>query len=285
MSLESVLCPTCGVDETEQFIPYGPKSFVRCSHCDLVYVNPRRPAEETRMFFQSSYINDEQKLRSQFGVKRAPTLGREATLLKVIVSSGRVLDVGCAGGEFLMHFEPEHWERHGVDPSSVAVRSASSRGIKVWHGVLENVDLGGSYFDLVTNLDTLYYTPSPYQDLRKIHYLLKEDGLLAIEVPGFTYWVLRNVGPISLAVNRRWCHLSPESPHLFYFSSESLRKLLGRAGFEVTGVIPEESPLSDSQARQLLKSFYLRISRLLFRSSIRMVDFAPKVLYLCRKSK
>lgn len=281
---EYILCPVCEVDDTTLFIPFGSRDIVRCRHCGLVYVNPRRSQREVRKFFKERYISDVRLLDREFGTWRDHTLRREAALIKNLKRPGKILDVGCAGGEFLAYFLSDGWDCHGVEPSMLAAKSAAKRGIRVYNGVLKDVDFAESAFDVVTHLDTLYFSPTPREDLAKLNLLLKADGLLIIELPGLAYRTLRNVGPASLLINRRWCHFSSLSPHLYYFSTASLSRLLQKVGFEISSVRLEQAPRRGNALMQFVNDAYFYLTSMVFGLTRGRVNLATKVVYVCRKT-
>jgi SAM-dependent methyltransferase len=199
--------------------------------------------------------------------------------------SGRILDIGCAAGTFLAHFAPEAWERHGVELSQLATEAASRRGILVHRGVIGETEFPEGLFDVVTCLDTFYYFPAPRQDLLKIHRVLKPEGLLVLELPGYAHQLIRNVGPVSVVVNGRWCHMSSASRQLFYYNKRSLAKLLERTGFRIEQAAPEQSPLQGSAAVRALNHAHFAVSRIIFRATSGSVNLAAKTVYVCTKTR
>jgi SAM-dependent methyltransferase len=283
---EWILCPTCEEDDAKPFIPFGPRDIVRCRRCGLVYVNPRRPLRSVNAYFENTYISNKSMLSREFGQWREETLKREVTLVKQIRTSGRrILDVGCAGGEFLSHFISDGWECSGVEPSQLAADQAQERGICVYRSVFqESKGLERESFDVITYLDALFFSATPRQDLEKAHDVLKSDGVLVIELPGMAYRLIRNVGPVSMLINHRWCHFSSVSPNLFYFSTSSLRAMLAKAGFEIKQIQLEQAPRRGVPILRFMNDLHLQTSRALFALTGGHVNLAAKVIYVCRKT-
>ncbi len=283
MSGQYIQCPTCEMDASRTFLRFGPADIVSCAGCSLVYVNPQPPPANTTSFFAHSYICNEQRLRQQFGSWRVRTLARIASVVKQRKHAGKILDIGCAGGDFLMHFDPQAWDRCGIELSLLAADTARQRGLSVHQSVIRETDLPNNWFDVISCLDTFYYFPTPRQDLMKINQLLRPDGLLVLEMPGHTYRLIRNVGPVSLVLNWRWCHMNSVSRMLFYYSQKSLAKLLDKTGFRIEQVVLEQAPLQGGAAIRLLNNLYFAVSRAIFRATLGAVNLAPKTVYVCRK--
>ena len=84
-------------------------------------------------------------------------------------------------------------------------------------------------YDVVTLWDVLEHTPDPKTEMREMHRLLKDDGLLVINYPDIGSWIARADGT-------SWVFLL--DVHLYYFTRATIRKLLGDAGFEVVRIRP-----------------------------------------------
>ncbi len=65
--------------------------------------------------------------------------------------------------------------------------------------------------------------------LGRAHALLKRGGLLIVNYPDIGSWIARAMG-------RKWPFLS--SVHLYYFTRDTMRAALDRAGFEIIEVRP-----------------------------------------------
>ncbi len=224
-------------------------------------------------------------LQRELGAWRLATFQREVAFVKSAISGGKILDIGCAGGEFLSMFSKDGWECYGIEPSLTAVEQAKSRGFQIFQGVLQTAatTLPDAYFNVITYLDALTFSPTPVEDLLLIHRLLADDGVLVIEIPGLLFRLLRNVGPVSWIEYRKWCHLSSISLHLFYYSDNSFRKLLKIGGFGAEKIMLEQSPIRASRLMTFVNELYFAASRLIYRITLGKLNLAAKVVYLCRK--
>src|SRR5262249_6652908 len=92
-----------------------------CSSCLTGFVHPLPPEDELRRIYTLDYF---QGSREKFGYAdykaEAAYVSRNfPRRLKIIESrlpGGRLLDIGCATGEFLTSLGPK-WERHGIEVS------------------------------------------------------------------------------------------------------------------------------------------------------------------------
>jgi len=219
-----------------------------------------------------------------FEAQRERTLRREALAIKKLKECGSLLDVGCASGAFFANFPRPSWQLFGVEPCQQAADLARGRWqANVFHGVLKDARWPEKAFDVVTILDALYYFPDPLGELREVHRVLKPDGLLAIEIPGFTYKLLRERGPLCWVIDRKWTRMKPESMHLYHFSPRTLRLLLQKAGFEVVKAFPEQAPLGSSKIANAIIHVHFGVSWVLWWLTGGRCSVAAKEFYICRK--
>jgi SAM-dependent methyltransferase len=245
-------------------------------------MNPRPTTEAVRKFHTTFVRNDNLEMFDRY---RRDILSREAEAVKRLKAGGNLLDIGCATGVFLENFGEVNWRLFGVDTTSLGANIVRAKQrAEVFNGTVAEAQYPGGFFDVVSILDTLYYDPDPRATLIEIRRVLKDDGLLAVEVPGFVHTLLRNSGPLCWLLDRRWTKGFIGSYHLYYFSPRSLRLLLEAAGFRVLKMIPEQASLNRRGLLRALNELHFFLVRLLFKVSGGRSSVAGKELYLAVKS-
>jgi SAM-dependent methyltransferase len=156
----------------------------------------------------------------------------EATRLKYAINghpTGRLLDVGCATGNFLSLVKERGWEIWGVEFNPHAAATAARRlNAEVLPGDLVDLDLPRERFDVVTLFHVIEHVIDPRRTVGKIREVLKRNGRLVLETPDFGSKSARRMGA-------KWPHVKPRE-HLYYFDEQSLRKLLSEEGFQINKV-------------------------------------------------
>jgi SAM-dependent methyltransferase len=281
--LEFVKCNICQEDETEVFLrDNGAVQFVKCRHDGLLYMNPRPRVESIRRF-HSQFVRDDNL--AFFSDYRRGVLGREAQIVKAFKSRGSLLDVGCATGTFFENFRPPDWRTYGVDTSALGSRLARhTHHASVFCGTVREANYTSLFFDVITMLDTLYYSADPYAELVELNRILKDDGLLAIEIPGYAYSLLRDKGPICWMLDGTWMRGFTKTRHLYYFSPRALRLLLERAGFRIIKVVPEQASLGRHGVARLLNETHFALARAIFAITSGRLSIAGKEVYLAGKA-
>jgi SAM-dependent methyltransferase len=234
----------------------GSWTFHRCLGCRAAYLDPR-PSPGTlgqayRDYFThappaadaggGSSLRDRLRnghLNARYGYRFTPSSWLGPAVLALLpvrrrraerrvrhvprVEGGRLLDVGCGNGTFLLQMRPQGWQVAGVDADPGAVASARGAGLEVAQGDVCDAPLPPGSFDLVTLSHVLEHLPDPVRALRACRRLLRPGGTLWVETPNLDCLGHRRLG-------RVWGALEPPR-HLVLFTQGSLRTCLERAGF------------------------------------------------------
>lgn len=252
--MESVACNLCGSDQMipvivgrdRLFHPDSTFNVVRCADCTLAYLNPRPDAEELGAYYPLEYhagvrdYHDSPCSTMQVGLgiwlrRRTPPF----------VPGGRLLDIGCSGGGYLLEMRKRGWEVHGVemDPD---VRRFEQLGLSVRSGLAEVAlaEFPDEHFDVVTSWHVLEHVFDPSRVLSEAYRILKPGGVLMLEVPNFDSLDRR-------VLRTYWAAL--ELPrHLYHFTPKTLGALLQKAGFRESVIRGVPYALSLTLSLQLI---------------------------------
>jgi SAM-dependent methyltransferase len=166
---------------------------------------------------------------SRLGVGPFPARRRKARLLVRDLpyreGRGRLLDVGCGDGSFLVTMSWAGWHAEGLEPDARAVAAARDRGLVVHHGTLDDVELSVGSFDAITLSHVFEHLARPLEALERCRALLRPDGLLWIATP--------NLGsPGHHRYGRDWIGI--DAPRHFAIPTiTSLRHAFASARFDV----------------------------------------------------
>jgi SAM-dependent methyltransferase len=202
----------------------------RCATCWTAFVFPTPSdvflAEYYDRFHQASGVF------AAFEGRVAADFAAKLHIIKSCLSQGgsrnRLLDIGCARGDFLAVAAAEGFEVEGVDLSKSGIEAARGRGFIVHQGAIERLESQIGEFDAVTFWATIEHLPRPLETLSSIRRVLRPGGVLAFDT-GIGYDFLDRCLP-----GRTQWYDPPQ--HLFVFSERGIRLLLERAGFEVISI-------------------------------------------------
>jgi len=134
---------------------------------------------------------------------------------------GRVLDVGCGDGGFLLLARSCGWAVVGVDPDAQA--ASHDLDFEIGAGGIEYLDGESELFDAITLNHVIEHVYDPLNVLRRCYGLLKKGGQLWLETPN-----IESLGHAKF--KSHWRGLEPPR-HLVLFNARSLQFALTQAGF------------------------------------------------------
>lgn len=202
-------CPTCHLGETDLKRDYT--KFVKEFYSQGYYEgDPTRSAYADYELDKPLIVKNMQKFLS-FIAKKKPT--------------GKLLDVGCAFGFVVELAVKRGYDAYGFDPSTFAAKKAGELvgNDRIQEGTIQQVRYPKSSFDIITMFDVFEHLQDPLSDMRKLHSLLKPDGIIIIAT-GDTRSLAARI------MKRRWTFFIPPQ-HIFFFHRKNIAVLLNKAGF------------------------------------------------------
>jgi len=242
--IEYVSCPLCGADNTElmyhmpvrqdQEGVYGQDvwDIVQCKQCKLIYTNPRPDASALAAYYTFANDWDYQFVQDWFienaDLQRS-TWQRYLRIMHHYAPPGKLLDVGCGAGTFLLEAQKAGNQVIGQEVSPYfAAYGRTQHHLDIREGEIEDISLGDHTFDFVTAFDVIEHHPYPQKLLREMHRLLKPGGVTFITTHDIGNFYARRYGA-------KWRYLNPIG-HLTYFTRETLQEMLHNAGFRTLKV-------------------------------------------------
>ncbi len=235
---EFVRCNLCSGTEY-RFLPNKtdclklpePLRVVRCERCGLVYMNPRFTPEEHGEYFVDSTFYKSYLMR----VERMVSLfsATYKVLEGVFGRCGSLLEVGCATGHFLWVGQQRGWQVVGLEISaSLAQYARDEFGLDVRiGGGVKDVGFNAGEFDVVYISHVLEHLHDPRDTLECVHSLIKDDGLLVVQVPNEFEDLLFIL--FGRSMKNRFRRDGLPTDHLYFFTPQTIGHLLEGAGFQV----------------------------------------------------
>ena len=236
--MEWTTCNLCGSNQAALYYEGrdrqlgGTERFrlVRCRQCSLIYLNPRPSRDEIGRYYPDDYEPFTRFSRDRSGPvarwSQTRYLDKRCKAVMRWKSSGRLLDVGCATGEFLARMRGYGWQVQGVELSPTAAETARREyDPDVLTGDLTQAQFPNHHFDVITLWDVLEHLHDPLAELAEINRTLKDDGLLVIELPNTRSFDAALFGPY-------WIGLDMPR-HLYVFPPAPLEAVLRQAGFQI----------------------------------------------------
>lgn len=231
-------CNLCG-QKNFQVIEEDEKPFrvLRCGNCGLVFVDPLPEMGKLAAHYDPGYyeewIKAQQKRRSRIWAERLRKL-------ESYRSGGRLLDVGCGDGAFLLAAKQRGWSVEGTEISTYAAQRASDLlGVLVFNGELSAAPFPENEFDAVTLWHVLEHLADPMSCLLRVNRLLKPGGLVVIAVPNVNDLMMQAAYRIFKGRRLRLFSVHDREIHLYHFSATTLRAYLKKTGFDCLSLGPD----------------------------------------------
>ncbi len=232
---QTVFCPICSHLSCEHFFDKKGHPLYRCRECGLRFIHPQPDDSVLQEIYGAGYFLGENNEESETRVSnlKSATASRYLDRLKEYAGSntGRLLEIGCGGGNLLAEARSRGFEVKGVEISpSAAARANKLLGEEsVLIGTIERVSLPEGSFDIIISADSIEHVRDPVLFLQRVWKLLKPAGVVFIVTPSLDSWSARLMG-------RHWMEYKIE--HLYYFGKESMKRALRRTGFESISIEP-----------------------------------------------
>jgi len=245
---------TCDLCQSGRFrrLPYyyqfqGHKVYgAKCLGCGLVTVSPMPGKSELARLYDGEYFKGDYHCGHREGNYEEESLTREHgrvldDFLR-LVPAGRMLEVGAAGGKFLVSARGAGYDVTGVEVSPEACAMADRLGLRLFCGELEEAGFGDGSFDAVYMGDVLEHLPRPFSSIKEVYRITAPGGVLGISCPTNIGLLSSRLGLLAYSLLGRE-RAAPIPPyHIYEFTPAAIKRLLRGAGFEVelvrVGIIP-----------------------------------------------
>jgi len=213
-------CLICSSPQIRQLPRYYEKhSLVKCGSCSFVFAQKIPTVDELNAHY-SNYSYDTEASLSPLTVTSYQKLLDEFEPYR---KNGRLLDIGCGRGWFLIEAQKRGWEVYGTEYSDKAVELCEKAGIKMFRGALTPEMFEEEYFDIITSFEVIEHINNPNESLALTYRLLRRNGLFYCTTPNFNsvmrYYLKEKYNVIEY----------PE--HLSYYTKRSLVNVIQRNGF------------------------------------------------------
>jgi SAM-dependent methyltransferase len=298
LKLEQVKCALCGSNDPASIIVRqdrftGDKfQLATCSQCGLIYLPSRPSADDLADYYpddyEAYYLLDDKSNAHDWHLRRALNLQLKF-VEDLTPAKGKLLDVGCATGNFLYIAQENGWQVLGIEPVQKAAQIARDfYNLEVITGTLISSELNPSTFDVITMWDVLEHLPIPKRAFQKSWELLKPGGIIVFSIPNLAsfdrflfgkYWIGWDV-----------------PRHFNLFTDQTILQLIEDSGFELlakkcilggkgTFLLSLDMVLEQKELWTGIRRFYPLISALLwpYRQLSYLVNRGPIITYAVRK--
>jgi len=239
-------CLVCGSERINPLAGYyDTKGLVRCDSCGFVFMELMPTIKELDDHYRT-YAYSTEGFLSPITIKRYQELLDEFEPYR---KHGRLLDVGCGRGWFLVEARKRGWQVYGTEYSPTAIEIGTRNGITMHQGGLTESTFAGLEFDVITSFEVIEHINNPLDDLRNINRLIRPGGLHYCTTPNFNSLLRYHLK------DRYNIITYPE--HLSYYTRSTLSLVMEKAGFrklrvQTTGISLSRLKMSKGDQREQL---------------------------------
>ena len=230
-----VPCTLCGNQVFKPSLSCEGFSYVRCTRCGLVQINPQPLEEEIKRRYgersgedylayeianEKAYLNLQLLALSDTGFEKP-----EKELFAKKNEAPRVLDIGCATGSLLAHLRERGWKTFGVEISGPqAEYGRRERGLDISGLPLQQNHFPAAQFDVILASHLIEHLNDPSALVQEARRILAPEGRFFVTTPNIA-------GLQARLFKSRW--RSAIFDHLYLFSVKTLSRLLEQKGFAI----------------------------------------------------
>ncbi|MBT0666178.1 methyltransferase domain-containing protein [Geobacter pelophilus] len=234
--MESVACDFCGTSNSSRKFSRGDgMSVVECRLCGLAYLQPRPRKEYISRFYDADYFTGVSAASGKGGLRclaesngQETRIPRSLALMKEkvgVLPGKKILEIGCATGEFLELLTREGADAEGLEISEFAAEIARKKGLEVTTGTIEEMGNSTSPFDMILAFEVIEHVPSPVAFLEQVAGLIRSGGHLLLSTPNYA---------CGQRYGDQWYGFTGSFEHIYYFSKDVLERMARQAGLVLT---------------------------------------------------
>lgn len=231
-------CPYCGLQSNLLYKVQSAHNYrdvydyYKCDACDFIFLG-----DEFNEYLNSTYVRNTRQ--NNFTVQdeffsanenyRNPDYmynywSREMKqIIKLGKVKGKILDIGCASGQFLDKFN-DKFEKYGIEVSDLAT-IAKAKNINVSKDPIENLNFKNDFFDVISAYALIEHLEDPFGFIDKITPWLKPGGLLVLGT--------NDINSLLNRYRKQYCQDFIPPEHIVLFSHNFYKNFLKQKGFRI----------------------------------------------------
>lgn len=216
--MEHIRCNLCGSSETE-FVYEQPDltysvnnkrlfRVVRCKDCGLSFLNPMPDVKEMQKYYPSQFYHS-------FSDEKALKRYKEEAKYLLDLLPGKLLDIGCANGDFPLYMKRKGWDTWGTE---TGLQADIIKILPICRKNLPECEFKPDFFDAITAWAVFEHLQDPLSYFKEVSRILKPGGHFIFLVTNFN----------SLSSSKLFHEDIPR--HLYFFSESTIKLYLKKSG-------------------------------------------------------
>ena len=235
-------CPFCKssklenfLNVTDYFLSKEEFSIYSCVDCGLKFTNPRPMDANLSDYYQSEKYYSHSKKKNGlvpwlYQIIKRKNIRTKYQQIVPAKKTGKILDIGCGTGDFLLYCKEKSWKIYGIEPDKGARRIAEALLQQEIFSANETNQWDDSTFDIITMWHVLEHVSDLNMQFIELQRLIKKGGKLVLALPNFQSYD-------SVYYNEHWAAWDVPR-HLYHFNKQMISRTASKYGFELLESLP-----------------------------------------------
>lgn len=235
--LENRKCPVCNIDNKNALFTKGGGVHKKCQKCEIIYLDPVFKDKSLENFYKFNIDNQSQTSLNEkkFYLQMFKDGIKSILKIKKVKS---LLDIGCSNGISLDASKGYKIKSYGLELNRKEAKIASKKHT-IFNDSIFTFDKKIK-FDVITMWDVIEHIKDVNKLLKKISYLLSNNGLFFFQTP--------NAHSLANKIMHEKSNCFDGIEHVNLYSLKSLNILAKRHGFKIVHLrtVFSEIPILDN---------------------------------------
>jgi len=250
--VEEIRCIFCEKADSQAVIEENGYAGRQCSQCGLIYISPRPTIDEILKLYRedNAYKPAETHIEAEL-FKRLHAM-HNLKIVTSFVKGGAILDIGAGAGYFLDEARKRGFKPYAIELNQIqADFIQNTLKIPCEQSLLNSSSFGDTKFDVVYHCDVISHFFDPISTFKEINEKMIDGSFLIFETG--------NLGEVNHKYLKLF-HRFSYPDHLFFFSTDNLRDLLERTGFNFVKIY-RYSLMPELTGSRILATIWARMSK------------------------
>lgn len=243
MSEACVLCRSADFENLEsgildyEYLSPGEYRWLKCKNCELITIDPKPSSDILAKAYPvhyHAYVNPSSSITKKLiQISRANSAKQIRKLCSNLDKNSKpiIMDIGCSDGSLLAEIQMDNkYDLIGVEYNLDKANEASAKGIKVYQGDFEAVDIPNNSVDVIIMNHLLEHVYNPKDTLNKAYEVLKPGGTILGQLPNIDSW--------DAALFGKYWGGGHAPRHIYHFTPITLDRCLKETGFSDIKIKP-----------------------------------------------
>lgn len=221
-------CPVCNSNNELTIFSKAGGTYVKCSDCDMVYLNPVFTDEAIVEYYQTNHTEQAELVESDTDSFYIDIYnGGLDDIKKNNTTIANILDIGCSSGTFLDLAAKRDLTTYGVELNRAEFEFVKKKGHKVFNELLEKIEFD-TQFDAITMWDVFEHIIDGEFYLKYMKDLLSDNGVIFLQIP--------SSDSLAAKILQEHCNMYDGLEHVNLYGVETIKQLADKCDLQVLNI-------------------------------------------------